>query len=222
VIGNYRLDGWNSEGSNKGGFNFKQNDEDFKKRFTFDLGYRFTYNKYFSSLSFQRYTGRINYEFANKEGRQFDLYMNTVAWGFGMHLGKPTNKFSVSPFINMVIGGKTRVVSQYIYADGFHSYGSEINLNGTYANGPTLGEELGLLFKYNITKKMSIELELSNMWANLVAPSTLDDPSLYKAFSFAFLNPAYTIGGSDKVSATKMMFGLSYTFSNKMNGTWYL
>ena len=223
AVGNYKFSDWNVDDKNTYGFNFKSKDYDFKKRFTYDIGYRFTYNsKYYTSLSYQHYTGRIlQLSSSSNVGAQIDLAVNSISWGFGIHLGNSEKRFSVSPFLNMVIGAPIRFTYETIGVDGFHSRGSEKSSNGTYAaSGPSLGEELGLLFKFNVSESFSIECEAANMWSNLVAPGTVDDPSLYKTFTGSI--SATSSGFTDKISATKLMIGLSYSFSNKMNGTWYL
>lgn len=212
---------------------------DFKQLINYDIGYRYTFNRVYSSLSYQHYHGRASASFTNNEKRQFDMYANAVSWGFGIKLGKGNRKFSVSPFVNMRIGDRIRIVSDYIYADGFHSRGSDKGLNGTYMGQGLLGEELGVLLKYKLSSKIAIEVECSKMWANIVTPSTMDDKSLYKAFSgggfgsslpqdYAAYNansPQYTLDNGqfvhDKISATKLMIGISYTFSDKQNSTWW-
>lgn len=240
LIGNYKLADWDAfvEGYNATAAPIEKLG-DFKQLINYDIGYRFTFNRVYSSLSYQHYHGRASASFLNNEKRQFDMYANAVSWGFGIKLGKKNRKFSVSPFVNMRIGDRVRIVSDYIYADGFHSRGSDKNLNGTYMGQGLLGEELGVLLKYSLSSKIAIEVECSKMWANLVAPSTMDDKSLYKAFSgggagsnlpqdYATYNtnaPQYTLDNGkfvhDKISATKLMIGISYTFSNKQNSTWW-
>jgi len=125
AIGNYKLANWNAFVD---GYNATVNPieklGDFQQRFCYDIGYRFTFNRIYTSLSYQHYHGRSTASFDYNESRQFDLFANAVSWGFGMKLGKSNRRLSLSPFINMRLGDKLRIVSNYIYADGFHSYGS--------------------------------------------------------------------------------------------------
>jgi hypothetical protein len=240
AIGNFQLADWKTfvDGYNA---TVKPSGElgDFKQGFCYDIGYRFSFNKIYTSLSYQHYHGRATASFDFNESRQFDLYANAVSWGFGMKLGKSDRRLSFSPFVNMRIGDKLRVVSDYIYADGFHSRGSEKSLNGTFIGSGLLGEELGLLLKYRLNTRLSLEVELSKMWANSMSPSTMDDKSLYKAFTgdgdgsslpqdYQLYNGdpiQYTLNSgkyiTDKISATKLMVGISYIFSSKKNGSWW-
>jgi hypothetical protein len=240
AIGNFKLADWNAFAD---GYNATVNPNEqlggFQQRFCYDLGYRFTFNRIYTSLSWQHYQGRATASFANNESRQFDLFANAISWGFGMKLGKSNRRLSFSPFINIRLGDKLRIVSEFIYADGFHSLGNEKEFNGTFIGSGLLGEELGLLMKYRLNDKFALELEVSKMWANSVTPSVMDDKSVYKAFTgdgagasipqdYALYNGdpiQYTLDNgkylTDKISATKLLVGISYTFLRKKNGSWW-
>lgn len=192
---------------------------DFKQTFNFDIGYRFEYNKIYSSLSYQNYHGVASASYLYGEKRQFDVTANSVSWGFGYNLINPEKKFYLAPFINMRIGDKVRVLSSAIYPDGFYSVGSDKALNGTFIGSGLLGEELGVLLKYKVTSKFSVEIEASKMWANLVVPVSVDDGSNYKAFSAKGGISSLEI--TETMSAVRLMIGLSYTFSDIQNSTWW-
>ncbi|MCX6181822.1 MAG: hypothetical protein NT150_07840 [Bacteroidetes bacterium] len=192
---------------------------DFKQTFNFDIGYRFEYNKIYSSLSYQHYHGVASASYLYGEKRQFDVTANSVSWGFGYNLINPDKKFYLAPFINIRFGDKVRVLSSAIYPDGFHSVGSDKPLNGTFLGSGLLGEELGVLLKYKVNSKFAVEVDASKMWANLVAPASLDDGSVYKAFSGGGGISSLEI--TETMSAVRLMVGLSYTFSDIQNSTWW-
>jgi hypothetical protein len=119
----------------------------------------------------------------------------------------------------MRIGDKVRVLSSYIYTDGFKSVGSDKDLNGTFLGSGLLGEELGILLKYKVNSRFAIEVEGSKMWANLVGAANLDDGSVYKAFSAT--GGISSLEMTEKMSALRLMVGLTYTFSNTQSSTWW-
>ncbi len=212
---------------------------DFKAISAYDFGYRFSYNKIFSSLIYEHYHGRATANFAANESRQFDAYANAVSWAFGLYLIKPSARFTVAPFFTIRFGDRTRLVSENIYADGFHSRGSDKSLNGTYSGQGLLGEELGLLVKLKLSKLIHLEVELNKMWANSLQPSTLDDKSNYKAFRTGGVGSQlpqdyaaydkdplqYTLDNGlvvhDKMSSTRIVIGVSFLISNYKNSTWW-
>jgi hypothetical protein len=191
----------------------------FTQGFNFDFGYRFEYNKYYSSLSYHRYEGSASASFAYGEKRQFDVTANAVSWGVGVNLINSEKKLYLAPFINMRLGDKVRILSSYIYPDGFQSVGSDQKLNGTFIGSGLLGEELGILLKYKATSRFAFEIEAAKMWANLVGAASLDDGSVYKAFSSG--GGISSLEMTEKMSAVRIMVGLSYTFSNKQSSTWW-
>lgn len=204
---------------------------DFEQGFNFDVGYRLNLNRFYSTLSYQRYYGKASAEFANNESRLFDLHANAVAWGFGYKMRTAEKKFNLSLVYNMRITGKTRIVSSYKYTDGFESMGGEKSLNGTYFGVGALGSELGFLVQYGISKKIKIEIGLIKQWNNSLTPSTMDDKSDYKAFkgtggselpqdyvSYSADPSQYILDSKlvvhDKSNGNKIMIGISYSISN--------
>ncbi len=204
---------------------------DFEQGFNFDLGYRINLNRFYSTLSYQRYYGRASAKFTNNESRLFDLHANAVAWGFGYKLRNVDKKFNVSLVYNMRITSKTRIVSSYKYADGFESMGGDKSLNGTYLGLGALGSELGFLIQYRISKKIQIDIGMVKQWNNSLTPSTMDDKSDFKAFKgtggsqlpqdYASYNAdpfQYILDSKlvvhDKSKGNKIMIGISYSISN--------
>lgn len=199
---------------------------DFKTLVSYDFGYRFTYNSVYTSLSYQHYLGRASSVFVNNESREFDLFSNSISWGFGARIGKPDSKVGVSPFLNLRFGDRTRIESAYIYADGFHSRGSEKSFNGTYAGQGLGGNELGVLIQIKAGSHFVVEVEMAKMWANWLQPSVMNDHTQFKIDGLPQDNAAYLAGPldytleskeyvHDQISATKLMVGLSYKFSNQ-------
>jgi hypothetical protein len=201
IAGNYKLADWYQD--------------DFKQKVAYDIGYRFSILKMGINLSYQHYYGVSSPEILSNINakRQFDLYANTYTFGLGYEINDK-NKFNFTPFFNLNFGDPIRIHSKSVYVDGLESFGSENSNNGTYMGSGTLGLELGLLMKYKIGNKFAIECEIAKNWLN-DSSNLLNDKSLYKAFSGNL--DGYESGVSSKLSATKLMIGLSYTFYNNNN-----
>lgn len=205
---------------------------DFKTNSCYEIGYRFDINRYYSILSYQHYTGNTSAAFVNKEQRQFTLFSNNIIWGFGYKLLGDDKKFNINALYNLRIGTKTRIVSEYIYADGFHSMGSDKTLNGTYIGSGNFGSEFGAQMQLKLNDQFGIELEVLKNFNNWVTPSTISDGSNYKALSgnggvsdlpqdyvlYSQNPPQYTLDSKpyvkDYFTNFKCMIGLSYTFSS--------
>ncbi len=213
LIGKFKLSEWKTFSDNyNSNFVPKEKLGDFKQIFNYDIGIRLPIGNMYTNISYQHYHGRAIASFINNEERIFDMYANSYCWGFGYTFKKKTKRMSLSTFLNMNIRDKIRIVSTYQYPDGFQSMGHEKGLNGTYMGLGLLGEEIGLLFRYRFTSNIALEIETSKMWANTVTPSSIDDKSLYKAFETIGTNTSSTTGMTDKLSAFKLLVGISFSF----------
>jgi hypothetical protein len=204
----------------------------FKTLSCYEIGYRFDVNRYYSILSYQHYVGSTTAVLPNKEQRQFTFFDNNIIWGFGFKFFEDDKPFNISAIYNLRIGPKTRIVSEYIYNDGFHSMGSDKTLNGTYLGTGNMGSELGFQMQWKLKKKLGIEIEALKNFNNWVVPSTLSDGSNYKALGYGggvynlpqdyvlyTQNPLqYSSDSKSQVNnyftSFKFMIGLSYTFSS--------
>lgn len=200
AIGNYKMVDWYQD--------------DFEKQISYDIGYRVSGYGIFVCLSYQHYHGiSMPESLATVNAkRQFDLYANTYAFGLGVYINQD-DKLSFAPFVNINIGNAFRLQSTSVYVDGLASYGSENGYNGTYMDSGSMGFEAGLLIKFKVLEKLSIECEPTYMWLNHVTPDNLDDKSLFKAFANGGGGGGEADSGvSNKVIAPKLMVGLSYQF----------
>ena len=200
AVGNYKLAGWTQD--------------KFQKQFAYDFGYRVSGYNIFVSLSYQHYHGISKpASLASVNAiRRFDLYANTYALGMGYYLNQ-YSKLSFAPFVNINIGNAFRLQSTSVYVDGLTSYGGENKYNGTYMDTGTMGLELGLLMKFEIWNNISIECEPAYMWLNSVTNDELYDKSLLKTFANGGVGTGgENAGVSNKLSAPKLMIGISYEF----------
>jgi hypothetical protein len=197
AIGNYKLENWVQD--------------DFKQQLGYDIGYRFNYERIFASLSYQHYHGISTPESLSTPNskRQFDLYANTYAMGFGYTIGHTDKGFGVAPFFNINFGDQVRLQSARVYVDGLTSYGSESIDNGTYLNGGTLGFEPGVLLKYQFKSGIAIECEISRLMIS-GSGGNFTDNSWFKAFGGGD-TAGYDSQVSRKLTATKVLIGVSYT-----------
>lgn len=156
----------------------------FKNHFNIDIGYKRTVNKLYLTLLWQHTHNRCEAGFDFNEVRRFDYIANTIALGAGVRVFKLLNdKLNCYAFMNYRFGGHSRIVSSYIYRDGYQSYGSEKDLNGTYLNSGLSGNEIGLNLNYRVFKGLALEFQFLRQSNNRIVPSFWGDLSNFKTLN---------------------------------------
>lgn len=199
----------------------------FQNAFSFDAGIRVGKSGGFIVM-YQHLHRSCEASFAFNEKRRFDIFNNAIAFGGSLPLIKPANsRFFVSLDALMRVGGDVFLTSSYQYRDGFVSYGSDKDLNGTYGGQVTLGWEFGASASIKLLKHLAIESSFRYQINNNVASSTYIDLSSYKAlnsgglqvielprdyYAYDPLNLGYYEGIKAAFNGYKLSIGLSYGF----------
>lgn len=187
---------------------------DFSNKLNVDMGFRYGSQSLFVVLLWQHSHNQCEAGYAFNESRRFDFTTNTIAMGLGFRLFKLMDeRLNTYGIANLRFGGHSRIVSSYVYRDGFQSVGSDKDLNGTYLNSGVLGNELGILINYRIYRGLKLEFQAIRQSSNRIAPSDWGDISNYKAlnsgnnFGMLTLPEDYKtymeMGGADYVLANK-------------------
>ncbi|NOU46030.1 MAG: hypothetical protein HOO86_03100 [Bacteroidales bacterium] len=157
---------------------------DFNNKLNVDLGLRYGSQKIYLVLLWQHTHNQCEAGFAFQESRRFDFISNTIAMGAGFRLLKLMHeRLNTYGIANLRFGGHSRIVSSYVYRDGFQSVGSDKDLNGTYLNSGVLGNELGILINYRLYRGLKLEFQAIRQSSNRIAPSDWGDISNYKALN---------------------------------------
>lgn len=200
----------------------------FKNAFSFDAGIRIRYEKYFGYITYQHLHRKATATFLFNEQRIFSFYNNAICFGFGKNiLELAKKKVTLGVSFGMRVGGDVVITSAYKYRDGFISYGSDRDLNGTYSGNITLGSEIGLLANIKLFKGLSLETSLAYQLNNNIASSNFIDLSDYKALNtgglqvivlpqdyqtYDPLNLGYYDEMKAKFNGYKLSIGISYEF----------